>query len=266
MRSWKRHGKKKKALCIKNRLPLLLRFNLVITSHHRILESVYNLHMKLAILLPGFLDSPDYLHIITIEKGLQTLGYTVVRLDPCGLWKNGDIAHYSITNYLKDVRTVIDDYKNENPQELILVGHSVGGFVSIIAGERYAEVTKIIALCPPSGFDNPPVKWKDKEYRIAHRNLPNDQTLSREFKVPISFAYDSFTYNAIEAVKKIEKPLMILIALEDSVVPPQDTEKLVMAARNPYTVKLKRMGHDFRYSEKECALVMDEIEKFLSKV
>ncbi len=43
---------------------------------------MYNLSMKLALLLPGFLDSPDYLHLTTIEKGLQALGYTVVRLDP----------------------------------------------------------------------------------------------------------------------------------------------------------------------------------------
>ncbi len=222
--------------------------------------------MKLAILLPGFLDSPDYLHLITFEKGLQRLGYTVVRLDPCGLWRNGDISHYSITNYLKDVMKVIDEHKNDNPEEIILVGHSVGGFVSIIAGERYAEVTKIIALCPPSGFDNPPVKWKGKEYRICQRDLPNDRTTSREFNVPISFAYDSFTYNAIEAIKRVDKPLMILISLEDTVVPPQDTEKLVMAAKNPYTVRLKEMGHDFRYSEKECAVVMKEIEKFLLKV
>ncbi|MBA3724486.1 MAG: alpha/beta fold hydrolase [Candidatus Levybacteria bacterium] len=176
------------------------------------------------------------------------------------------MQQYSITNYLKDVRKVIDEHTHENPDEIILVGHSVGGYISIIAGERYAEITKIVSLCPPSGFDNPPVKWKGKEYRVCQRDLPNDPTTFREFKVPIAFAYDSFTYNAIEAVKRIEKPLMILIALADTVVPPQDTEKLVMAARNPYSIRLEGVGHNFRYSKEDCAIVMDEIEKFLSKV
>lgn len=220
--------------------------------------------MKLAILLPGFLDSPDYLHLIIIEKGLQALGYTAIRLDPCGLWSDGDIHKYSITNYLKDIRKAIDIYKDEKPEEVILVGHSVGGFVAIIAGERYAEVTRIIALCPPSGFDNPPVKWNDKGFRIVKRDMPRDKTTLTEFVVPISFAYDSFTYDAIATVKRIEKPLMILITMDDIVVPPQDTEKLVEAARNPYVIRLEGIGHDFRHSEQECDIVMGEIEKFLA--
>lgn len=222
--------------------------------------------MKLAILLPGFLDSPDYLHLITIEKGLQALGYTVVRLDPCNLWSKGDIHDYSITNYLKDIRKVIDEYADKNLADLILVGHSVGGFVSIIAGERYPEVTKIVSLCPPAGFDNPPIKWKGEEYRIAHRDLPTDSAKSREFKVPVAFAYDSFKYDAITAIKNIVNPLMIFIALEDIVVPPDDTEILVDAAKAPYVVRLDGIGHDFRHSEKECETVMGEIEKFLSTV
>lgn len=186
----------------------------------------------------------------------------MIRLDPCNLWSNGNIQEYSITNYLKDIRKVIDEYADKNLSDLILVGHSVGGFVSIIAGERYPEVTKIVSLCPPSGFDNPPVKWKGEEDRIAHRDLPTDPAKSREFRVPISFAYDSFKYDTITAIRNIEKPLMLFIALEDTVVPPQDTEKLVDAANAPYVIRLEGIGHDFRHSKKECEIVMEEIENF----
>ena len=60
--------------------------------------------MKLALLLPGYLDSPDYLHMKTFEKGLKKLGYTTERLDPCDLWKTGDVKNYTITNYLKQIQ------------------------------------------------------------------------------------------------------------------------------------------------------------------
>ncbi len=57
--------------------------------------------MKVALLLPGYLDSPDYLHLRMFDKRLTKLGYTVERLDPCNLWKNNDISKYSITNFIK---------------------------------------------------------------------------------------------------------------------------------------------------------------------
>jgi hypothetical protein len=38
--------------------------------------------MKVALLLPGYLDSPDYLHMMTFENMLKELGFVVERLDP----------------------------------------------------------------------------------------------------------------------------------------------------------------------------------------
>lgn len=219
--------------------------------------------MKLALLLPGFLDSPDYRHMLVIEKGLQELGYEVVRLDPCKLWETGETKDYSITNYIKQIKETIDSYGDQKFDDVLLVGHSVGGFVAIIAGEKFAEVTTIVALCPPAEFDNPPVKWKDNKVRISRRALPEDLSQTREFRVPISFAYDSFNYNAVEAVGRLTKPLMIFIALDDIIVPAEETEQLVQAAKNPYVIKLRGIEHDFRNSEEESEGVIDEIRRFL---
>ena len=60
--------------------------------------------MKLAILLPSFLDSPDYLNMVTFEKWFTGLGYTTERLDACDLWKTGDVANYSMTNLLTQTK------------------------------------------------------------------------------------------------------------------------------------------------------------------
>ncbi len=41
--------------------------------------------MKLVILLPGYLESPDYRHLVVIDEKLSGLGYEVKRVDLCGL-------------------------------------------------------------------------------------------------------------------------------------------------------------------------------------
>jgi pimeloyl-ACP methyl ester carboxylesterase len=218
--------------------------------------------MKLALLLPGYLDSPDYFHLITFEKRLKELGYTIERLDACNLWQTGDVDNYSITNFLQQIKDRIDFYKNQNPEEILLLGHSNGAFTAIIAGSKFSEVTRIIALCSPPDKTGSEIKWKNG-FRVSKRDLPINPSEFREFAIPVSYLKDALQYSAVEEVKNIYKPLMIFIGLNDQVVPPSETEEIVNAANNPYVVKLKGIGHDFRNSEEQTNLVTDEIVKFL---
>jgi len=221
--------------------------------------------MKLALLLPGYLDSPDYLHMKTFEKGLKKLGYTTERLDPCDLWKTGDVKNYTITNYLKQIQERVDAYKNQNPTEVVLVGHSMGGFVSIVAGSTIGGVIKIVSLCSPPDRIGSVEDWGGKEFRHSKRDLPNEPKKFRTFDIPYSFAKDGLQYSAVEEVKKMHRPLMIFIALEDTVCPPELTEEIVVSANNPYVIRQENMGHDFSHSQKECNIVMKHIKKFLAE-
>lgn len=220
--------------------------------------------MKIALLLPGYLDSPDYLHLVTFEKRLKELGYVVERLDACNLWKTGDVQNYTITNFIKQIRDRVDFYKNQNPEEILLLGHSNGAFTSIVAGARIPEVTKIIALCPPPDKEGSEHKWVNG-VRVSKRDLPNNPTKFREFAIPDTHIKDAVQYSAAEDVKKINKPIMIFISLDDTVVKPEWTEEIVSNANDPYVVRQPNMGHDFRNSHEECNIVMNKIEEFLSK-
>lgn len=221
--------------------------------------------MKLALLLPGYLDSPDYLHMKVFEKRIKELGYTVEKLDPCDLWKTGDVNNYSITNYIKQISEVVNSYRDQNPEEIVLIGHSMGGFTAIIAGSRINEVTKIVALCPPPDRYGSAEEWEGSGFRRSERDMPDDPKKFRTFDVPYSFAEDGLQYSARDEVKKIHKQLMIFIALDDEIVPPELTEEIVANANDPHVVRQKGMGHDFRFSQEECDIVMKEIEKFLLK-
>jgi pimeloyl-ACP methyl ester carboxylesterase len=219
--------------------------------------------MKLAILLPGYLDSPDYHHMKFFDEELAKAGYIVERLDPCHLWETGNVDNYSITNYLAQIKETIEKYKNKKPEEIILVGHSMGGFTAIVAGGRFKEVTKIVSLCPPPDRKEIAHAWKNKQPRHSVRELPDNPGILRTFDIPYAFAEDGLQYSASEEVKNIKKPIMIFIGLKDKTVPPELTEKIVANANNAYVVREPEIGHDFRYSKKETEIVMNHIGKFL---
>ncbi len=217
-------------------------------------------------MLPGYLDSPDYLHMKTFQNRLKELGYIVEGLDLGDLWRTGNATNYTVTYFINQIRERIGYYKSLNPKELLLLGHSRGAFTAIIAGNRIKEVTKIIALCPPPDIKPSVTKWLNKGNRTSKRDLPNNQKEYREFSIPYKFVEDSLKYSAVEEVKTLHKPLMIFIALNDTVVVPSRTEEIVKNANNPYVVRQPNMIHDFRFSQEDCNIVMKEIEKFLEKV
>lgn len=221
--------------------------------------------MKVALLLPGYLDSPDYLHMKTFEKKLHEIGFVVERLDPCDLWKTGEVNNYTVSNYIKQIKSRTEYYKTQNSKEIVLIGHSLGAFVSILAGNMLPEITKIIALCSPVSIDALGRKWAGKPFRISNRDLPNDSSKYREFEIPLSFVEDAKKYSALNSVHEIKKPLMIFIAMADTSISPKETEMLVSNAMHPYVVRMQEIGHDFRHSLEECLLVFKEIESFLEK-
>lgn len=220
-------------------------------------------NMKVALLLPGYLDSPNYRHMKTFDRGLKKLNYKVERLDLCDLWKNHKIDNYTVTNSLKQIQDRVNYHKSEGANEVVLIGHSLGGLTAIIAGSRISKVTKIVALCTPPDTNHPKKEWNRGEVRISKRDLPTNSKKLITFAVPYSFLTDVSQYSAMEEVKKIDKPIMLFIALNDSVVLPKWSEKIVKNANNPYVVRQPDLGHDFRFSQKECNIVMKHIKAFL---
>ncbi len=221
--------------------------------------------MKIALLLPGFLDSPDYLHLRTFDSRLRKLGYQTEKLDPANLWNGGNISDYSVTNYLSLVKDRVNHHLHEKPGDIILIGHSLGAMVAIIAGNRIPEVTRIVALCPPPDLRLLAAKWQGQKYKTSVRDLPDSPQKSRSFAVPDDFIKDGLQYSAVEEAGRINKPFMIFIAQKDNAVSPQQSELIVKNAPQSYVVRQPNIGHDFRRDLRQCELVWNQIEDFISR-
>src|SRR3989338_4759008 len=87
---------------------------------------------KLAIIIPGRLDSKDYAHNTSLVDYLAGRGYFALSFDPPGTWESpGDIGLYTTTNLLKVVDELIEHFGNK---PTLLAGQSRGGTVAMLAG------------------------------------------------------------------------------------------------------------------------------------
>jgi pimeloyl-ACP methyl ester carboxylesterase len=133
---------------------------------------------------------------LTFEKRLTELGYIVERLDACHLWETGDVKNCTITNFLKQIEERVRFYQDENAEEIVVIGHGMGGFTAIIAESRIRGITKIVSLCPPPDRIGSEKEWRGGQFRQSERDLPEDTGRSRSFDVPYSFAEDGLQYSA----------------------------------------------------------------------
>lgn len=162
---------------------------------------------KLAILCPGYLDSKDYKHLVGLAEVLKEHGYTVVRFEPTGTWESeGDISDYTTSQYLEDIKNVLEYMlRQASYKHILLGGHSRGGQVSILYAARDSRISIVLGIMPSSG----PIKgqrreeWEKAGIGISQRDLPDDRNKNKEFRVPFYHILDRDQYDAVGDARKI---------------------------------------------------------------
>jgi len=226
---------------------------------------------KLAILCPGYLDSKDYAHLVELAKMLPTKGYTSVRFDPTGTWESdGDISEYKNTQYLEDIKSVLDFMLTQHEyKDILLGGHSRGGQLSILYAARDPRITTVLGIMPSSGpAPTGPMRdaWKKTGVSISQRDLPDDKSKKREFHVPYSHAQDRDQYNVVKDVKKVTAPLIFIVGELDTIVPPEDVKEIFSNAHEPKKfILIPGIGHDYRHHNSEIEKVNNHILAALPK-
>jgi len=219
---------------------------------------------KLAILCPGFLDSKDYKHLVYLAEALNGQGYTVVRFDPTGTWESeGDISDYTTTQYLVDIKSVLEYMLKENTYDHILLGgHSRGGQLSLLYAARDARISVVLGIMPSSSMvtGRRREEWKEAGVSISYRDLPDNKNEKREFRVPYSHVEDGNKYDVIGDVKKIKAQIILIAGEFDILVLTKDIKEIFDNANEPKRfLIIPGIGHDYRYSDNEVAIVNEKI-------
>lgn len=226
---------------------------------------------KLAILCPGYLDTKDYAHLVKLAEAFVDYGYTAVRFDPTGTWESeGDISEYTKTQYLDDIKNVLEYMlTKEDFKHVLLAGHSRGGQISILYAARDPRISIVVGIMPSSGGikGSRREQWEIEGSNYSKRDLPDGKDGIKEFRVPFSHVLDGDKYDVVEDVKKIKIPIILIAGELDDLVPPEDVKKIFDHSNEPKSyVVLKKIGHDYRHNPAEIEIVNNEIINEVEKV
>ncbi len=218
---------------------------------------------KLAILCPGYLDSKDYWGLVELAKRLAERGYTVVRLDPTGTWDSeGDISEYSMTQYLEDIRCVLEYMlKGFDFKHILLGGHSRGGQMSVLYAARDPRITSVLCIMGSSGPLSGARResWEKNGEEVSKRRVPGtsgENKEYREYRVPFSHVLDRDQYDAVGDAKKIHAPIVFIAGELDDEVPPEKVKSIYDNANEPKQfIVVPSIGHNYRRDAEQIKIV-----------
>ncbi len=219
---------------------------------------------KLAILCPGFLDTKDYTHLVMLAEDLAKIGFTVIRFDPTGTWgSEGDISEYLTSQYLKDIKNVLEYMlKQNNFSHILLGGHSRGGMVSILYSAQDSRISSVLAVMPSSQrtmVSKRAENWEKNGYSLNPRDIPETNGM-KEFKVPYSHVIDRKKFDVFADIKKVHVPIIVVAGELDKACLPEDVKDLFDQANEPKKfIFMENIGHDYRKN-------VSEIEKVNKKI
>jgi pimeloyl-ACP methyl ester carboxylesterase len=227
---------------------------------------------KLAILCPGYLDSKYYNGLAGLAETLAKEGYMVVRFEPTGTWESdGDISQYTSTQYLKDIKNVLEFMlKQSHFNHIVIGGHSRGGHMSLLYAARDKRVSCVIAIMPSSkrtALNKEIDTWKEKGFQLSYRDLPGQKNKRRSFNVPFSHLEDHLKYNVVEEVRRINIPLIFIAGGLDTDCPPEVIKEIFDRANEPKRfVIIPNIGHDYRHNISEVRIVDAKILELMKEM
>jgi pimeloyl-ACP methyl ester carboxylesterase len=227
---------------------------------------------KLALVLPGRMDTKDYPHMHSHVDYLAKRGYLALSFDPPGTWESpGDISLYTMTNYLKAINELIEHFGN---RPTVLMGHSRGGTIAFFAGPENEYVTHIVAVMShitPSevGEDRinngAVVSYRDMPALPSRGRPPNDAEHQKVFHLPLNYFEDAKQYTNTDGLAKCNKPKLFFYGTKDTLVPKEEVLIAYEAAAEPKELVSLDSDHDYRWRQELIQEVNEHIGTFLDK-
>ena len=222
---------------------------------------------KIAIVIPGRLDTKDYVHNISLVDFLASRGYFALSFDPPGTWESpGNIELYTTTNCLKAVDELIEHFGNK---PTLLAGHSRGGTIAMLAGPKNSYVTHFIPIFSYYGAPSDPEDERVIDGKVmSYRDLPPGNTKTKEqkeFGLPLNYFQDGKQYNALLDLGKCTKPKLFFYGVEDDMNDPEDVKKAYEESAEPKMIHPLNSDHDYRYHPEIVEEVNKVVGLFLDK-
>jgi len=223
---------------------------------------------KLALVLPGKLDTKDYAHMRSHVDFLADKGFFALSFDPPGTWESpGNISLYNMTNYIKAANELISHFGNK---PTFIMGHSRGATITTIVGTRNEHVfafTPVMSSFAKGVFlEREDKDWKAQGYWSSKRDLPpGGGEKVKEFKLPYSFFEDQANYDLTEEIISSTRPKLFILGKHDDLATPDVVRDSFSLFANPKELYELDSGHDYRLDPKLIDEVNEVVGSFLDR-
>ncbi len=204
---------------------------------------------KLALLLPGKLDTKDYSHMCSHVDFLAGKGYLALSFDPPGTWESsGDIKLYTMTNYLIAINELVEYFGNK---QTLVMGHSRGGSMAIVAGATNPYITHFVSVMSSfikGGFrEKADDTWKKERFVVSMRDFPpGGGPKEKRFELPFSFYEDQIKYDLTDEITGSTKPKLFFLGKQDELIAPESIKKTYELFVQPKELYKLDSSHDYR--------------------
>ncbi len=221
---------------------------------------------KVAILMPGRLDTKDYANFVSHLDYLAKQGFYTVAIDPPGTWESpGDLSNYTTSTYLQAINELID-YLGNRPT--LLLGHSRGGATAILASTNPA-VSGLVLINAAYGPPTPP----EPEYVVdgallESRDIPPGNVRTEEqlkFRLPLKYFEDGAKYNPREVLKNFKGPKLLIHASKDEFTSLERIKPIYNEITEPKMFLEINCTHDYRLFPEVIEAIESKLGEFIKQ-
>lgn len=201
------------------------------------------------VLCHGLASSKDSEKWLTFAHDLEHRGYAALRFNfrGCGWgneWSEGNFEDTTLTSRIKDFGAALDFLKSTGRADISrlgVIGSSFGGCTIIAANDPRPKAC--IAMATPYIF-GPTAEMLKSFRRTGYYENP-EAVQSRMSRIKKGLYEDLEQYDMCEAVKRINRPLLIIHGSLDT-IPASDARRLYENANDPKRLEIVEGGsHTF---------------------
>lgn len=221
---------------------------------------------KLAICLPGRLDTKDYGNFISHIEYLKTKGFYALAFDPPGTWDSPGNFAFTTTSYIKAVNELIEYFGNKST---LLLGHSRGGQVAQVVGTLNPAVKAIVLINASFGPPSlPDPKDVHNNTFVELRDLPpgtSETEKQRKFLLSMNYFKDAEKYDPLPVLRSWVNPKLIIYGVNDPFYSPREVKEIFDSLGEPKMLYEINTDHEYRYVPEAIEEVNVVIGQFLDK-
>lgn len=185
-----------------------------------------------------------------ICEALVREGMAALRFDFSGNGQSeGDFADSDFTKMISEVDGAVRRLQEEKVRWIGVAGHSLGASVSVLYAADAEPVRAVCAIAgrlsgtDAAGILSPGQREElERDGRVAFRSRGRDLTLTR------SFFEDARRFDLPAALRRLERPLLVLHGDRDEIVPVMEADRAGKTAAGPVSVEIVP-GADHMFSD-----------------